>query len=223
MYNRNCLRFFRCVQVETASSGFASPSGGKLYIAARNHIRMADDCIFCGIAAGSIPAKKVYEDSETLAFLDISPRNPGHTLVIPKVHAESIFEISEEDLRSTISVVKKVSIAVREGTRADGISITSSNGKSAGQMVPHLHFHVIPRFATEGPPSLESILSPKKLDEKSMEKVAEGIKENLGIVAGQEATPRKKERGAPVSKEGPAPKREEEDEFEDLDNIEFDL
>ncbi len=189
---------------------------------------MPEDCIFCGIIAGSIPAKKVYEDSETLAFLDINPRNPGHTLVIPKVHAETIFEISEEDLRNLISAVRKLSIAVKEGTRSDGISISASNGKSAGQMVPHLHFHIIPRFATEGPPGLEGILPVKKLDDKSMDKVVEGIKENLGIVASQEQQPpRRKEKAekssAPAEEDSKGRQEAGEDEFEELDNIEFDL
>jgi histidine triad (HIT) family protein len=175
---------------------------------------MPEDCIFCSIVSGSVPAKKIYEDDRVLAFLDINPRNPGHTLVIPKKHVETLIETSKADAAYLFQIVKKIAEAVKSGTNADGISISQSNGKAAGQLVPHLHFHVIPRFETEGPVGLEGYLSVKKMDEESMDKVANGIKDNLGSVEVSETAPEETE--APEEKK----KKPETDEFEDID---FDL
>ena len=125
---------------------------------------------------GKIPAKKVYEDGSVLAFLDINPRNPGHTLVIPKKHVETIFDLSDEEVAELFKAVKKVARKVKFGTNAQGISISQSNGKAAGQIISHMHVHIIPRFMTEGPVGLESILPAKRLDEGTMDKIAEAIK-----------------------------------------------
>ena len=90
------------------------------------------------------------EDSRSLAFLDIHPINIGHTLVIPKKHIENIFEISEDELSYLSKIVKKMSHAILETFNSDGIKIAQSNGKAAGQVVPHLHIHVIPRRPKDG-------------------------------------------------------------------------
>lgn len=134
------------------------------------------ECLFCKIVKGEVPAKKVYEDDVSLAFLDISPRNPGHTLVIPKKHAETILEMSEKESARLFETVRKVGEMAMKGVQAQGLSICQSNGQAAGQAVAHVHFHAIPRFANEPPPGLESILTPKRLDEKSLDKIAEAIK-----------------------------------------------
>ena len=138
-----------------------------------------EECPFCKIASGATPAAKVYEDESFLAFLDINPRNPGHALVIPKKHIETILDISDDEAEELFGVVKKVAAAVKTGTNADGLSISQSNGKAAGQLVPHLHFHVIPRFLAEGPIGLESVLPVKKLDKESTEKILKNIKSAL--------------------------------------------
>ncbi len=134
------------------------------------------ECIFCRIARGEIPSKKVFEDSESFAFLDINPRNPGHTLVIPKKHAETLLDMDEEDSGVLFMNVRKVAGKVMAATKAQGISISQSNGVAAGQVVSHVHFHIIPRFANEGPPSLESMLSAKRFDEKAMDQIAASIR-----------------------------------------------
>ena len=143
------------------------------------------DCIFCKIAKGEVPSKKVYEDTNTLAFRDISPRNPGHTLVIPKKHYGSILDIPENELASVMSTVKKVTMATKNATNSDGTSIMQSNGRAAGQIVAHMHFHVIPRFMSEGPPSLEGILQVKRFDDKSMNalvtKIASAAATHVGM------------------------------------------
>jgi len=132
-------------------------------------------CLFCRIARGEIPAKKVYEDGECVAFLDINPRNPGHALVIPRKHYETLLDMPDGETGEYFRSVKRVAGLVKNGMNAQGISISSSNGQAAGQVVAHLHFHVIPRFAAEGPPGLESMLSSKRLDDKAMDQIAQAI------------------------------------------------
>ena len=106
------------------------------------------DCIFCKIVAGEVPAHKVYEDDFALAFLDISPTTPGHTLVIPKEHHEKFDDIPEETLGSYMNAVQKVSKAV--DAYSEGFNLLQNNGRVAGQLVFHVHFHVIPRRAGDG-------------------------------------------------------------------------
>jgi histidine triad (HIT) family protein len=108
------------------------------------------DCVFCKIRDGQIPSVKVYEDQKTLAFMDINPLNPGHCLVVTKAHAATIFDADPVDLQAVIAAVKKVATAVRSAMRADGVNVVQANGAAAFQSVPHLHFHVIPRFVNDG-------------------------------------------------------------------------
>lgn len=105
-----------------------------------------NSCIFCRIVRKQAPASLVYEDENVLAFLDIRPLSEGHILVIPKEHYVTIFEAPEELIAQIHRIVKRVAVAVKEVTRADGISIIQQNGKAAGQEIFHLHVHVIPRF-----------------------------------------------------------------------------
>jgi len=110
---------------------------------------MSSDCIFCKIVAGEIPSCKVYEDADTLAFMDIGPVVKGHTLVIPRQHHDPITGTPDAVLQKLITVVKKVAQAQLDGLKADGINVTQANGQIAGQIIPHIHFHVIPRFAND--------------------------------------------------------------------------
>jgi histidine triad (HIT) family protein len=107
---------------------------------------MSDDCIFCKIVAGDIPATKVYEDEHTLAFMDIAPIVKGHTLVIPKEHYDTMADTPDIVLARCMVVVKLVAQAQQSALNADGVNLHQANGVAAGQVVPHLHFHVIPRF-----------------------------------------------------------------------------
>ena len=108
------------------------------------------DCIFCKIIKGEIPCDKVYEDEKTLAFLDISPVNKGHTLVVPKHHCKDILEAPDEELKQTILTVKKVAKAMVKAVNANGWNLGVNNGEAAGQVVFHSHFHIIPRLSTDG-------------------------------------------------------------------------
>jgi len=107
-------------------------------------------CIFCNIINNEIPAHKVYEDEFTLAFLDIAPVNPGHTLVTLKKHVKNIEEASEEDLCHLIKTVKKVGNAIKAGLKVSGYNASVNNDPVAGQVIPHIHFHVIPRVEGDG-------------------------------------------------------------------------
>lgn len=111
---------------------------------------MSEDCIFCKIVAGDIPATKIYENNDVLAFMDINPWDKGHVLVIPKEHFDPITNVPADVLKEIMVVVKKVVAAQMKGLKATGVSIAQSNGKSAGQEVPHVHFHLIPRYS-DGP------------------------------------------------------------------------
>ena len=109
-----------------------------------------NDCIFCKIVAGEIPCTKVYEDEQTLVFMDIGPIIKGHMLVIPKQHHDPITDTPDEVLCHLIGVVKRVVAAQQAAFRCDGCNVIQNNGAVSGQAVPHLHFHVIPRFEGDG-------------------------------------------------------------------------
>jgi len=110
---------------------------------------MSSDCIFCRIVAGEIPSTRIYEDDDTLVFMDIGPVVKGHALVIPKKHFDPITGTPDAVLAGLIKVVKAVAQAQVRGLKADGINVTQANGRVAGQVVPHIHFHVIPRFSDD--------------------------------------------------------------------------
>lgn len=138
---------------------------------------MSADCIFCKIVAGQIPSTKVYEDAEILAFMDIGPIVKGHTLVIPKQHVNLVTEAPVGVLARVMSVVQKVAAAQMNALKADGVNIFQANGKAAGQVVPHLHFHVVPRFNTDGH---NWNWAAKKYDDmKEMTALAEKIRAGL--------------------------------------------
>ena len=103
-----------------------------------------DQNIFAKILRGEIPCIKVYEDDQTLAFMDIMPQADGHTLVIPKEPAITLMDLSPESAAYTINIVQKVGKAIQTALGAQGIVVMQLNGSKAGQTVPHIHFHLIP-------------------------------------------------------------------------------
>ena len=109
-----------------------------------------NNCLFCHIVAGDIPAEKVYEDEKTLAFLDINPVNKGHTLVIPKKHTENALTIDTDTFLSVMRTVHLLLPAVTEGMEAAGVNVGINNLPAAGQEVFHLHVHIMPRFEGDG-------------------------------------------------------------------------
>ena len=130
-----------------------------------------DNNIFAKILNGEIPCIKVYEDEQTLAFMDIMPQAEGHTLVIPKEPAVTIHDLSDEAAANLIKKVKLVANAVKKGLNAQGITLFQLNGEAAGQTVPHIHFHVLP-----GNYSTAKAHASINADQENLEKLAEKIR-----------------------------------------------
>ena len=124
----------------------------------------AEDCIFCKIAAGELPATIVDSDERTIAFMDISPATRGHALVIPREHARDLHEISAEDLQACALMAQRVAANARERLGADGVNVLNSCGEAAWQTVFHFHLHVIPRYADD-PLRLPWVPGPGDADE----------------------------------------------------------
>lgn len=108
------------------------------------------DCIFCKIIKGEIPRFTIYEDDDSIAFLDVSPVNPGHVLVMPKEHAANFEEVSEKALMATMKTVKKVGKSLKDNLGVAGYNVYENNDPVSGQVIHHLHFHVIPRHEGDG-------------------------------------------------------------------------
>lgn len=106
---------------------------------------MSDNCIFCKIIAGDIPSYKLYEDDRVLAFLDVGPLSEGHVLVIPKAHAVQLDEMTDEDAAAVGAVLPRLARAVSAATGTAAYNILQNNGETAGQVVMHVHFHLIPK------------------------------------------------------------------------------
>ncbi|MBB6443474.1 HIT family protein [Bacillus benzoevorans] len=104
------------------------------------------DCIFCKIAQGEIPSAKVFENEHVMAFLDISQVTKGHTLVIPKVHKENVFELTPESAKNIFAAVPEISNALKAVYNPIGLNMVNNNGEAAGQTVFHYHVHLIPRY-----------------------------------------------------------------------------
>ena len=138
---------------------------------------MTDDCIFCRIAAGEAPAGKVYEDDKVIAIMDIFPWNEGHTLVIPRAHAATIFDISPEDVAAVAEAARRLAPAIRDAVGAEGLNLVQSNGRAAWQQVDHFHLHLIPRWTDDG---LVQPVSPAAGDMEKIEATAARIVETLG-------------------------------------------
>ena len=118
-----------------------------------------DSCLFCKIAKGEIPADKVYEDDAVFAFLDILPRSLGHTMVIPKTHAETLLDLPPELAGPFFESVQKVVGIVNRAISPDAFTLGMNHGRVSGQEVDHMHFHIIPRWAGDGGHSVQSVVS----------------------------------------------------------------
>lgn len=135
-----------------------------------------NNCVFCKIIKGEIPSDKIYENDDFLAFLDINPINPGHIILIPKAHYGNLYEMPDKVLSDIAPIIKKMAIAAKQGTNADGINIGMNNDGAAGQIVPHAHFHIIPRFSNDG---LRHWPGKPYINKKETDKIAEKIKNSF--------------------------------------------
>ena len=135
-----------------------------------------ENCLFCKIAAKKIPACIVYEDANAVAFLDIAPRAPGHTMVIPKHHAPKLVDLPDEEIGPLFAAVKKVAAILSQKFNPDGMSIGINQGKVSAdeEVVDHLHVHLMPRWRGDGGSAMQSIVhNPPK---ESLEEILKKIK-----------------------------------------------
>ncbi len=134
------------------------------------------DCIFCKIVAGEIPCAQVYSTKKVLAFLDIAPISKGHTLVIPKEHYENLWEVPPALGEEILLALQKIGKAIMEATGATGINVVMNNHPSAGQVVPHAHWHLIPRIEGDG---LLRVVQGQYDSQEEMKNMAEAIKRGI--------------------------------------------
>jgi histidine triad (HIT) family protein len=134
---------------------------------------VAEDCIFCKIVAGEIPAQRVDEDEHTLAFMDISPWTRGHALVIPREHVRNLYEVDREVLGHTGAAAQRLAIRMRDRLGCDGINLINSCEPAAWQTVFHFHIHVIPRYDDD---PMKLPVRPHEGDPEEIAKVAEELR-----------------------------------------------
>jgi len=131
--------------------------------------------LFCKISKKEISADIIYEDNETLAFLDVQPRAPGHSMVISKTHSENILDLDDGKIGPTFLTVKKVTDILKNALKADGFTIGINQGRASGQVVEHMHIHIIPRFKNDGGASIHSVVNnPPK---ESLKEIVNKIKD----------------------------------------------
>lgn len=117
------------------------------------------DCLFCKIIKKEIPAEVVYENDKVLAILDINPRAPGHTVVLPKFHSQTILDLPKTELAPVFEAVAEVTRLLQKSLKPEGFTIGLNHGKISGQVIDHLHIHIIPRFKEDGGGSVHSVVN----------------------------------------------------------------
>lgn len=138
---------------------------------------MSEDCVFCGIVEGAIPSFDVYEDGAVYAFLDANPLARGHTLVIPKAHHERIQDLPTADADAVFGALSALVGPVEEAVTADASTVAFNNGPAAGQEVPHVHGHVIPRFEDDGGAPIHAIAGERPaLSDDELDAIAADIR-----------------------------------------------
>ena len=135
------------------------------------------NCVFCSIAADNSPAHRLYEDANTLAFLDVEPAARGHTLVIPKQHYETVTDTPEGIVEEVFRTVRRVAVTLESVYEPDGVNIVQSNGMMAGQEVFHAHVHVIPRYEDD---NVALSWIPEDIGEVEQQRIATRIRDELG-------------------------------------------
>lgn len=132
-----------------------------------------ENCIFCKIANGEIPAATLYEDEDFRVILDLGPASKGHALILPKSHAANIYELSDELAAKAMVLAKRAAAAMTEALNCDGFNIVQNNGESAGQTVFHFHMHLIPRYKNDG---VGITWTPGTLTDEDREEILEKVK-----------------------------------------------
>ncbi len=137
---------------------------------------MSGSCIFCKIAGREVPSKTLYEDEFALAILDVFPSAKGHCLVMPKKHYPTLLDIPESELGQVARIVQKIGAAAMKATQADGFNVLQNNREAAGQVIHHLHFHIIPRFSGDG---LKMQMGSRKAEEEELAEWEKMIRKHL--------------------------------------------
>jgi histidine triad (HIT) family protein len=138
------------------------------------------NCVFCKITAGEIPAKVIMQNEKAMALLDAFPLAAGHSLVIPKSHYTKVQEMNEQDAMAVFEIVWKLVGAVETGSQVNASTIAIHNGREAGQEVPHVHAHIVPRKRGDGAGAIHSMFKVKpKLSPQDMDSLCERIASNL--------------------------------------------
>jgi len=138
---------------------------------------MAEDCVFCRIISGNIPAIKLFEDPMVLSFLDINPAAEGHALVVTKCHYKTILDVPHEEMKALMAGVQKVAAAIMtEMPGVEGFNVLQSNSEAAGQVIPHVHFHIIPRKKGD---KLNFSWAPGQGEKSELLKYAELLKKKI--------------------------------------------
>ena len=141
---------------------------------------MTDNCIFCRIIRDELPSYRVYEDENTLAFLDINPAAPGHTLIIPKTHVAQVEDMTGEDTEALFRTLHKLVDPIQRAFNTPASTILVNNGKNANQVVPHVHIHVIPRKHMDRLSNVHNFVrTQKKVGPQELGKNAEKIREHI--------------------------------------------
>ncbi len=116
------------------------------------------ECIFCLLGAGKIPSHTVYEDERTIAFLDLKPHAKGHTVVIPKKHGETVFDLDKDTAKGVMNATIEAMARIQKVLAPDGFNVGWNHNSAGGQVVPHLHIHILPRYRGDGGGSVHSIV-----------------------------------------------------------------
>ena len=135
-----------------------------------------ENCIFCKIANGEIPAATLYEDENFRVILDLGPASKGHALILPKSHAANIYELSDEMAAKAMILAKKMATAMTAALKCDGFNIVQNNGECAGQTVFHFHMHLIPRYKGDG---VGLTWTPGELSDEVRDEILKKVKEQL--------------------------------------------
>ncbi len=144
---------------------------------------MSESCIFCRIIRGEIPSYKIYEDERTLAFLDISPSAPGHTLIVPKAHVARVEDLPQEDAEALFNTLHGLVGGIQDAMEVSSSTIGINNGPESGQEVPHVHIHVIPRARGDRGRIIQGLVqSLDRPNEEEMLRIAERIREHTSTL-----------------------------------------
>ncbi len=134
---------------------------------------MKENCIFCKLANGVIPTNSIYEDEDFNVILDMSPATKGHALILPKDHADNLYELSDETAKKVMVLAKKLAGTMTEKLQCDGFNLVQNNGEAAGQTVFHFHMHLIPRYKEDG----------QSINWKPLEVSGDALKETRDLLA----------------------------------------